>query len=888
MALVAKPGIGGYSQGPSPESEKASRNKRKFRADTPSDQSKSISSSLDDLPPYEFSAENSGVAHHGQDVPCDMCGGSQNHSSGFSGPVFTESSKIGPAEATKEVESGDLKDADWSELTEAQLEELLLSNLDIILKSAIKKIVACGYTEETATKSIMRAGISHGFKDTMSNIVENAIRNLRDCQGKDIPIKNYFEDLQQLRRYLLAELVCVLRALRPSFSAGDAMWYLLICDMNVSQACTMDGETSTSNNTDNVGPSNGISSMPTDNQLGTEIKTSKLDIPDPCTPGAPTPSLPSEVPSVSGLPNFAKPKKSSVPSKLASEKKNNSNTNAVDKPLDVSGSSQVLTSEGKSNSSRKVSLSNSSKKELLPVQKALHLDKGSRAIGYKGGLKPGKISRLAGASFDRKLKSMAQSSVINQKNVSTKTSKAIGIKVAREHGKINSTADQPNTLKDIGQDADDFNAPLTLATCITPPIPEVNKPTIPVAEFDSSLTELSLWAPGTKPCSQAPVGGHIGVSGINYDESVLNKPIGRFSGSEARDSVIIKLAPRVQELQSQLEEWTEWANQKVMQAARRLGKEKAELKSLRQEKEEAEKLKRDKQAMEENTMKKLSEMENALRKASGQVERANSAFRRLEVENAALRQQMEAARNQSADTANDCREASRREKRTLMELQSWEKQKNLFQEELVNEKHKSVQVQKELGRAKDILGQVEAKLEQELKVKEDLKVQASSIRKEIEQAEAIAKSKEEVTKLKAESSLQKYKDDIQKLEREISQLRLNRDSSKIAALRRGIDESYTSKTTDSQNNSPSHKSDKDPLTPKMTSAVENSSGFASVKRNRECVMCLSEEMSVVFLPCAHQVVCAECNELHEKKGMKECPSCRSPIERRIVVRYAVS
>lgn len=66
------------------------------------------------------------------------------------------------------------------------------------------------------------------------------------------------------------------------------------------------------------------------------------------------------------------------------------------------------------------------------------------------------------------------------------------------------------------------------------------------------------------------------------------------------------------------------------------------------------------------------------------------------------------------------------------------------------------------------------------------------------------------------------------------------------------------------------------------------SGTGGVKRERECVMCLSEEMSVVFLPCAHQVVCTTCNELHEKQGMKECPSCRGAIQRRISVCFARS
>lgn len=64
------------------------------------------------------------------------------------------------------------------------------------------------------------------------------------------------------------------------------------------------------------------------------------------------------------------------------------------------------------------------------------------------------------------------------------------------------------------------------------------------------------------------------------------------------------------------------------------------------------------------------------------------------------------------------------------------------------------------------------------------------------------------------------------------------------------------------------------------------SGIGDVQRERECVMCLTDEMSVVFLPCAHQVVCLKCNELHEKQGMKDCPSCRTPIQRRICVRLA--
>lgn len=179
---------------------------------------------------------------------------------------------------------------------------------------------------------------------------------------------------------------------------------------------------------------------------------------------------------------------------------------------------------------------------------------------------------------------------------------------------------------------------------------------------------------------------------------------------------------------------------------------------------------------------------------------------------------------------------------------------------------------------------LQGRWKQEKNATEDLLRQASSLRKEREQIETSAKSKEDMTKLKAESSLQKYKDDIERLEKEISQLRLKTDSSKIAALKRGIDGSYASKLTDFRN-APLPKDTQIPYISTFVTDFEEYSQDGGVKRERECVMCLSEEMSVVFLPCAHQVVCTTCNELHEKQGMKECPSCRSLIQQRICARY---
>lgn len=49
----------------------------------------------------------------------------------------------------------------------------------------------------------------------------------------------------------------------------------------------------------------------------------------------------------------------------------------------------------------------------------------------------------------------------------------------------------------------------------------------------------------------------------------------------------MKLVPELQELQDEIESWTEWANQKVMQAVYRHSEDRSELKALRLEKKEA-------------------------------------------------------------------------------------------------------------------------------------------------------------------------------------------------------------------------------------------------------------------------------------------------------------
>ncbi|CAN0898564.1 Putative E3 ubiquitin-protein ligase RF298 [Linum grandiflorum] len=826
-----------------------SRNKRKFRADPTTVDAEVITPSpQNECASYQFSAEKfEATAVHGLTTACDLCGVSQDYTDGLklnldlSSPV--SSSEVLPSQPREEPALEESHDPDWSHITESQLEELALSNLNGVLKSAIKRIVACGFTEEVATKAILRSTVCDGCKDTLSNIVDNTLEFLQNGKEIDPSIEQCFDDLQQLQKYILADLVCLLREVRPSFSTGDAMWCLLISDMNLSHACAMDGDAMISGTAD--GTSNVASCTPPETQIKPKSEGPELNDTIPVT----------------------KPKKSH-------KEGSTSAFDPVEKFFNIAGPSQSHVMEEKFTVTRKVH-SGATMREFILTQKSLHLGKGYRSYGSKGSLRSGKLSGLGNLVLDKRMKSISDSTSVNIKNSSIRLSMVVGAYNPQDGGNqslpINSGMSSSVSFSLEAPSA----ASLSPKTNIPPIVPPTNGlPAVPPASAKPGVstadTELSLSLPAKSSSSLDSVNGQ------NVATMLLDNPTIPWVAQDKKDEMIVKLLPRVRVLQNQLQEWTEWVNQKVMQAARRLSKDKAELKLLRQEKEEVERLKKEKQTLEENTMKKLTEMENALRKASEQVERARSTVRRLEVENAALRLEMEAAKLHAAESATSCQDVSKREKKTLIKLQSQEKQKGLLQEELGTEKRKVSILLHDLEVAKQKQEQQEGRRQQEEKSNEELLLQARETRKERDRIEGSTKSEEDMMKLKAAKSLQKYKDNIEKLEKEISKLRLKADSSKIAALRRGIDHGIKS--------NPAQKERWTNYVSELARDVSEYSEKGGVERERECVMCLSEAMSVVFLPCAHQVVCTSCNELHEKKGMKDCPSCRSHIQRRIRVR----
>ncbi|KAG8382249.1 hypothetical protein BUALT_Bualt05G0057200 [Buddleja alternifolia] len=361
---------------------------------------------------------------------------------------------------------------------------------------------------------------------------------------------------------------------------------------------------------------------------------------------------------------------------------------------------------------------------------------------------------------------------------------------------------------------------------------------------------------------------------LNLDENTTEQvPL------DQKDDMILNLVHQIKDLEKQVKERKEWAQEKAMQAARKLSHDLTELKMLRMERDETQRLKKGKETHEETTMKRLKEMESALRKASAQVDRANNAVRKLENENAEIRAEMEASKLSASESVTTCLEIAKREKKYLKRLLAWEKQKTKMQEDIAAEEGKMSELNQELAQVEAATKEAEAKWREEQKAKELVLAQVEEERRLKEASEANNKRKLEALRLKIEIDFQRHKDDLQRLEQEYTRL-------KEQTTETEHHQSSDFWTDNSNGVNPQgetiarllHELDR----------LEEDSQEKEVSRDRECMICMTDEVSVVFLPCAHQVICANCNESYGKKGKVVCPCCRVPIEQRIRVYGASS
>ncbi|ONM57042.1 putative E3 ubiquitin-protein ligase RF298 isoform X2 [Zea mays] len=755
----------------------------------------------------------------------------------------------------------------WSDPNETQLEEILLKSLGTTFDNAVSLITTMGYSEAVARAAVVRAAAQYNWRESLAGFGEAAVEVLK-TEGDMLPREGAsVEDMRRIEQAVLGSMVMWVNEAQPLCTTGDVMFCLLMSDMNVANASAMDYNTSSlpsvaaqviaQPDAGNyvTGSGSNLSVSITNPQTGVTFRGKLTPMP-PGSYGAvkadssmapASLNVSSTKPSVPGktqcvIPNI-EPKEQPVPIHDHSE----------DQPF-VAAATQSVKNDKPSPSKR-----GGSKRDSLHRQKLTSFDKSSRALGSKGSLRSGKHSYSASAVLERKCRSFSDSTTSNLKGASRV---AKGFAASISGSEVSADLSFTGTLSP----SPSFDAKIVSNSNPAP----------------TASTDLSLSLPSSSD-SLTPSSNHDSItegvdssSKINFSYDEEQKV---WIPQDKKDKIVLILVQRQKELQAHMHDWTDWAQQKVMQVAHRLAKEKDELQSLRKEKEEADRLQEERHHLEESTRKKLLEMESAISRANAQLEKAEASARRREVENAQLTLQMEAAKRHAAESATNISELLKKDENSRKRSQRWESDRALLQEELAAQKSRLFRVQEQLQHAKELKDQVQARWKQEEAAKTEAIALVTSVRKERGQIETSMRSEENLLHLKAANDAQRYKSEIRVLEQRIAQLKVSLDSSRVAAPKWGADnKSYALHLSEGRKNNNAQVL--------SNTAVPQGLDFDDIQRDRECVMCLSEEMSVVFLPCAHQVVCAKCSDLHEKQGMKECPSCRAPIQRRVRARPA--
>ncbi|VVA93328.1 unnamed protein product [Arabis nemorensis] len=349
-------------------------------------------------------------------------------------------------------------------------------------------------------------------------------------------------------------------------------------------------------------------------------------------------------------------------------------------------------------------------------------------------------------------------------------------------------------------------------------------------------------------------------------------------GEDDKDGVIVNLLDHVKDLEKKLKERKDWAQKKAMQAAQKVSDELAELKSLNSEREGIQLLKKGRQVIEETTVKKLSELDNAVKNASSQSDKANAIVRTLENQNAEIRAEREGFKLSASESLKECMEASKKEKKCLKKLLAWEKQKAKLQDDITAEKEKIKTLNRALAQITQDEKETEAKWRQEQKAREQALAQVEEEQRTKEATEAHNKRKLETLRLKIEIDFQRHKDDHQRLEQELSRLKASSDTDSSHLSNNNAWETGKSRGEDIA---------------KLLEELDKLEGSIENEGNndRECIMCMKDEVSVVFLPCAHQIVCGSCSDnfFNTNDGSKViCPCCRSLVQQRIRIFGATS
>ncbi|KAI3467826.1 hypothetical protein Pfo_024489 [Paulownia fortunei] len=345
------------------------------------------------------------------------------------------------------------------------------------------------------------------------------------------------------------------------------------------------------------------------------------------------------------------------------------------------------------------------------------------------------------------------------------------------------------------------------------------------------------------------------LTGCSY-EACLKKWL-ESNPDDPKIAVIVDLVKNMRNLQEKVNEHKDWAQQKVIDSAKKLSKDLLELKILRMEKVDLEQMKSENLHAEKSCRLKLMEAEQSLRNVHCEVSFITETVRQLEINNAQVRADVEAIKLNASESEGNLDEVLKRERRCMKKLANIGKDTSNFRAQCDEEKQRLLQLQLDVFQAEKEAEEAEIRWRQEIKEKEQM---FALLAEETKMAEIRkANSRAQLLKLrqKLEIDSQLAKDECQRLEDELSRLRMSHQSPDVLVE----DDIFLYNGTE-------------------VTSLESNAPYASSVSRWNCMMCSHNEVSVVLLPCTHQVLCVDC---YERTVEGRCPYCQEGIEKGIRV-----
>ncbi|KAL1550532.1 MND1-interacting protein 1-like [Salvia divinorum] len=326
--------------------------------------------------------------------------------------------------------------------------------------------------------------------------------------------------------------------------------------------------------------------------------------------------------------------------------------------------------------------------------------------------------------------------------------------------------------------------------------------------------------------------------------------------NDLKTEFIIDLMKSIRDLEEKVKVQKKWAHTKVIDSAKRLSKDLLELKMLKLEKVETQCLKDEIICAENSYTLLIKETQQTLRNVNCEANVVNDSIKTLEVNNARIRASIEALRLSASEYGSKLNQVQNREVICMKKLATFGKQTSNLRANCDEEQQKLLQLQQDVLQAEKESKEAEDEWKQEIREKEQMKAIVANEAREAGARKASLRAELVGLRQDTEIAIRANKNDIHSLEQDLSRLRMFYQMSNVSLegdrfLYNGIE----------------------------VKSLERNVACESL-RHWICMKCSVNEVSVVFLPCSHQVLCAPCYEGSCSSSVNEqrCPYCGAEVE----------